>query len=94
MLQAAVRPAMSACRTAHRSRAMNGFAKKLRPALRSKARDERFWIELNSVYRNSCGDSIHGTIQLCALLPVSQKALHRHDPEQPITNAQRTGICP
>src|SRR4029077_3233956 len=59
----------------------------LSASLRSKARNERFGIELHPINRNSCSDSIHGAIQLCALLPVSQKALHRHDPQQPITNA-------
>lgn len=40
-------------------------------SLRSKARSERFWIELNSINRNSRSDSENGAIQLCAALPVA-----------------------
>src|SRR5260370_7656227 len=58
---------------------MRESVEKLSASLRSQARNERFWIELNTIKRNSRSDLIHGAIQLCAALPVGQKAKIIHN---------------
>ena len=66
---------------------MNGVTTPGNRIYAPKARNERFWIELNSINRNSGRDSENGAILCALLLPVTQKPLRNRNTEYPIANA-------